>query len=338
MTISEPTTSLNAPIGGARIVSWGAIFSGVFIAAALYLALLILGTGLGFAVVSPWNFQDYSSGAIGTSALVWIIVTQIISSGGGGYIAGRLAPDQCNTANQQVRGTHFYHMAHGMVVWALSSIAIALLLGSAASNILSGGSAAVAAVGKGAGMGIGAGTYFVGNSLLLSDKNGSEMHSSGSVDGDGFISYALDSLLRPQSESDNGSEGQRASAANTNRNSDTQNSNAQKKEIARIFISSLQNNEMSDTDKKYVAQLVSERTGMSQAEARKRIDETMEQMHTTLKKAEGQAKEMLDSARTAMAVAALWSFFTLLIGALVAAGAACYGGGWAQRRFARSQK
>jgi hypothetical protein len=35
-------------------VSWGAVSAGAFVAAALSLALLALGTGIGFSSVSPW--------------------------------------------------------------------------------------------------------------------------------------------------------------------------------------------------------------------------------------------------------------------------------------------
>jgi len=35
-------------------VSWGAVIAGAFVAAALSLALLALGTGVGFSTVSPW--------------------------------------------------------------------------------------------------------------------------------------------------------------------------------------------------------------------------------------------------------------------------------------------
>src|ERR1019366_8545105 len=36
-------------------VSWGAVVAGAFVAAALSLALLALGTGIGLSAVSPWT-------------------------------------------------------------------------------------------------------------------------------------------------------------------------------------------------------------------------------------------------------------------------------------------
>jgi hypothetical protein len=46
-------------------VSWGAVIAGAFVAAALSLALLALGTGVGFSAVSPWANAGASSSAIG---------------------------------------------------------------------------------------------------------------------------------------------------------------------------------------------------------------------------------------------------------------------------------
>jgi len=336
MTTSEQTTVSTVPSGGVRVVSWGAIFSGVLIAAVVYLALLALGTGLGF-IIAPWNFQEYASGTIGMAALLWITLTQLISSGGGGYIAGRLTPDEGSIGDQKIQGTGFFYAAHGLVMWALSSIAIAFLLGTAASSILSGASWVV---GSGAGAGIGAGAAYITRAISAADRNKDEIgemssSSSGSslVSEDGILNYALDALFRPQLSPNTGSEGQRASTGNMrDSNGSMQPSNAQRKEIARIFISSIQKNEMSEADKKYVAQLVAQRTGMSQADALNSVDAALEQIHTTLNKTKEQVKEALDSARKAAVVAALWSFATLLCGALIAAGAACYGGSWNRRR------
>ena len=79
-----------AALGVDHAVAWGAIFAGAAAAAALSLVLLLLGTGLGLASVSPWTREGLSAGALGITAIVWLSVTQILASGMGGYIAGRL--------------------------------------------------------------------------------------------------------------------------------------------------------------------------------------------------------------------------------------------------------
>src|ERR1700735_987919 len=71
-------------------VSWPAIFAGGLAALALSLVLLILGSGLGFATMSPWSNAGASAAALSLSAVIWLIVMQWASAGVGGYITGRL--------------------------------------------------------------------------------------------------------------------------------------------------------------------------------------------------------------------------------------------------------
>src|ERR1700674_5960002 len=71
-------------------VSWAAVIAGAFVAAALSLILLALGTGVGLSSVSPWSNVGASTSTVSSIAIVWLIVTQIIASTMGGYLAGRL--------------------------------------------------------------------------------------------------------------------------------------------------------------------------------------------------------------------------------------------------------
>jgi hypothetical protein len=73
--------------------------------------------------------------------------------------------------------------------------------------------------------------------------------------------------------------------------------------------------QISQEDRTYMAQVVAARTGLSQDEAQKRVDQTI-----------AQAKEAADKARKAALAAGLWSAVALLAGALAAAFAATEGG------------
>src|ERR1700750_3028287 len=70
--------------------SWGAIFAGAVVAVALSVVLLTLGAGLGFASVSLYSGEGASASGVSVAALIWLIVTQWLSAGVGGYVAGRL--------------------------------------------------------------------------------------------------------------------------------------------------------------------------------------------------------------------------------------------------------
>src|SRR6185436_1803350 len=69
----------------ASAVSWGAVT-----AAAVSLLLLLLGSGLGLTVISPWSATNPSLTSIAATALIWLIVVHWIGSAVGGFLAGRL--------------------------------------------------------------------------------------------------------------------------------------------------------------------------------------------------------------------------------------------------------
>jgi hypothetical protein len=97
-------------------------------------------------------------------------------------------------------------------------------------------------------------------------------------------------------------------------------------EVTRIFTNALAAGKLPPEDARYVAQVVSQRTGLSQPEAEKRVNETFANLQAKLKEAETAAKEAADKARKASAAAALLLFISLLIGAFLASLCAVYGG------------
>jgi len=128
-------------------VSWGAIFAGAAAAAALSLILILLGFGLGFSAVSPWANHGISAKGLGISTIVWLALTQILASGLGGYIAGRLRVKWANLHGDEV---YFRDTAHGFLAWAVATLVTATLVVGSVSSIVSGGVQAGASVASGA--------------------------------------------------------------------------------------------------------------------------------------------------------------------------------------------
>ena len=64
----------------ASAISWAAIFGGGIVAASTTLVLVLIGTGLGFAMVSPWPNSGSSAATFTVVAGVWLIVMQWLSS------------------------------------------------------------------------------------------------------------------------------------------------------------------------------------------------------------------------------------------------------------------
>jgi hypothetical protein len=114
-------------------VSWGAVLAGAAAACALTLLLLSLGMGLGFAVVSPWGSQGVSATSFEIGTGLYFIVMAMISSGLGGYLAGRLRRRWIGLETTEVQ---FRDTAHGFLAWAVASIVGAMLLASPASTLV----------------------------------------------------------------------------------------------------------------------------------------------------------------------------------------------------------
>jgi hypothetical protein len=120
-------------------VSWAAVIGGAFDCAALSLILLALGAGLGLSTVSPFSNVGASASTIGTAAILWLIVMQVLSSAMGGYLAGRLRTKWTNVHGDEV---YFRDTAHGFLAWAVALVITAAFLSSAATAMV--GSATVA--------------------------------------------------------------------------------------------------------------------------------------------------------------------------------------------------
>ncbi len=165
-TFGEAVVGNNSNASG---VTWGAVIAGAAVAAALSLALLALGTGIGLSAVSPWGNAGASASMIGWTAILWLVLMQLIACSIGGYLAGRLRTKWVNIHTHEV---YFRDTAHGFLVWALGLVVTAAFLTSAATSMIGGAARASAAT-----------------------TNGSEMVASG--DSLGANGYFADAMLRP---------------------------------------------------------------------------------------------------------------------------------------------
>src|ERR1700694_5944333 len=126
----EPVVRNEASSSG---VSWAAVIGGAAVAAATSLILLALGTGVGLSSVSPWSNAGASASAVGKTAIVWLIFSQIIASAMGGYLAGRLRTKWVSIHTDEV---YFRDTAHGFLVWAVGLVITAAFLASAGTSLV----------------------------------------------------------------------------------------------------------------------------------------------------------------------------------------------------------
>ena len=123
-------------------ISWPAVIAGVAVSAALSLVLLALGSGIGFASINPWaSSPDITTTRAATVAGVYLVMTAIIASAIGGYLAGRLRHLWTGVHSDEA---FFRDTAHGVVTWATATLASAAFLG-AVGTVIAGGAAGGAA-------------------------------------------------------------------------------------------------------------------------------------------------------------------------------------------------
>jgi len=269
-------------------VSWAAVIAGAVIAAALTLALFAGGTGLGFLSVSPWSGEGASAPAVGIGLIVWMLATQIVAYGIGGYVAGRLRTKWVDVHSDEV---YFRDTAHGFLVWALSAVVSAVLLGASIATLASGVAKAGAAVAAGAGTAATAAAAAGGG--------------DGMAQMQGYFSDALLRSERPDAGGDR---------------------NGAREEVGRIVAMSVARGSMTGEDRDYVVKVVAAQTGLEPAAAQRRVEQAVQNVKQAADDARQKAKEAADQARKAAAAFALWGFASMLIGAFVASLAATWGG------------
>ena len=244
--------------------SWGAILGGAFVIAAVGLLLLAIGAGFGLSSVSPWPNSGSSATTFVVMTAIWLVVLQWLSSGIGGYIAGRLRTSWAGLHTHEVS---FRDTTHGVVAWAVAAVLSAAVLAGAASGL-------VGSVASGTSQG--------------AARNPATAPSP----------YIVESLFRTN-RADMGEAGQDPRA-----------------EASRILASGLvPGSNVSDDDRTYLARLVEARTGRSQDEARRQVDDAITKVRQTA-----------DAARKATRDLALCTGFSMLIGAFIAGVAANIGG------------
>jgi hypothetical protein len=268
--------------------SWPAIFAGAFVAASVSLVLLTLGTGLGFAEISPWPGHGVSASTFAVTTAIWLVVMQWASSGVGGYITGRLRTRWIGTHTHEV---FFRDTAHGLVMWSVATVLVATVVATSMVSALQGGAHAVAG-----------GAQAAASAMSPGAASAAPGSPTGTAQAD---AYGVDKLFR---------------AANPSASSPG--SSDPRVEVGHIVANAWTTGGVSDDDRNYLAELVAARTGVSQADARKRVDEFAAQLQEAVTKAKAEA----DAARKAAAEAAIYTALSMLVGAFIACISAALGG------------
>ncbi|HLW23016.1 MAG TPA: hypothetical protein VKT22_01500 [Steroidobacteraceae bacterium] len=290
-TIDDRVADTSAAVAhGRSAASWPAIFAGAVVAISATLILVALGTGLGFAAISPWHNRGVSPAAFTVSAAIWLIVTQWLSAALGGYVAGRLRTRWVGTHTHEV---FFRDTAHGLITWSVATVVVAFALTSSLGAALSGG-ARVAADAAASGAA----------SAPAALAGGSPSPA---------LLYGMDRLFRPASGTSGPASGGPEALVDLD----------PRFEASHIIANALANGgKVPEADRAYLADLVAAHTGASGAEAQRRVDDFIAQAV----EADNKARAAADAARKSAAETAIFTALAMLIGAFIASVSAALGG------------
>lgn len=266
-------------VRGTSPAAWPAIIAGAFVSAGTSLIMLALGSGLGFAEVSPWANRGVSAATFTVTMAIWLIATQWVSAFLGGYIAGRLRTTWTGTHTHEV---FFRDTANGLVMWAVSTIFITAVVASSA----------VSAFGVG-------------------------VHSAANVASGAGSAYGIDRLFR-QAPSATGTATSAATGTATSAAAPSSSADS-RAEAARILANATLAGSMPDADRTYLSQLVAVRTGVAPEEAQKRVDELMSDALSAEAKIKEEADRARETAAEAAIYTALSLLIGAFIASVAAA-------------------
>ncbi len=105
-------------------LSWSAIWAGAFVAVAASILLGLAAAGIGYNVGLPGLATRASLKAFEPTVGAGGILIQVLASALGGYVAGRTRTVWTTLHDDE---SHFRDTAHGLVTWAVASVAMVLL-------------------------------------------------------------------------------------------------------------------------------------------------------------------------------------------------------------------
>jgi hypothetical protein len=276
---------VSAIVDAQTAVSWPAIAAGAVAAAALALVLIAFGAGLGLSAVSPWSDSGISASSFKTGSGIYLVVVAVMSSAIGGYLAARLRTKWVGVHNHEA---FFRDTAHGFLAWAFATLLGASALSSATAYLANGTAA-----------GLGGAASQTTRSVNPADIYVDKLFRAGPP---------MQAAPVPPSSTDSGATNVAAPAGT--------NSGQSRAEVLRLWTASFRDNQdLSAADKAYVAQIVAARTGLSQADADRRVNDVLTE-----------AKTAADDGRKRAAKLSFWLTAAMLFGAFAASLAAVEGG------------
>jgi hypothetical protein len=284
-----PTVSRSAVLQAANHVDWQAVIAGAVGASAISVLLLGFGGAIGLSLTSARPYAGLSASLMALLITLWFAVVHVGSFAAGGYLAARL---RASTSAGAAKGApnverEFRDGAHGFLVWALGTLlGAALIAGS------------IVAVGKGTAE---VAASAAGASATVVSRSAGQMSTVPDP-----LGYAVDTLLR------------RTVTPATATGAAVPRDEFVTAEIGRILIMGTHDGALNPIDRQHLVSLVAQRTGLPQAEADKRFEETWIRYRSLRAEAETKVRDAAEKARRMAVITAFLAAAVSLAG-LVAA-------------------
>jgi len=273
-------------------VDWPAVFAGIVLASAISLVLLTFGAALGLSFTNFRGMPNTAPIWAAIAAASWLLWVQVSSMMAGGYLTGRMRRRFHDASEHE---SDVRDGSHGLIVWAG-----AMILGAIVA--VSGVGAVASAVGNAVGTVTTAASNVASNPQVTGAATNA---ASNALDPN---AYFTDTLFRVPAGT-TAPQNAAASAADV------------RAEAGRILVSEATGTVSAD-DKTYLAQLVSQQTGMPQDQASARVDQTLKAVDD----AKAKAVDAAETARKTAVVAAFLTAAAFLVSAVGAYWAAMKGG------------
>lgn len=265
---------------GTSYVEWGAVVAGALAASAISFVLLTAGAAIGLSLISPYGGESYAKTAA-TMAVFWSVAVPILAFLVGGYIAGRMRSAWPDASSEE---TQFRDGMHGLLVWSLGIVAAGVLA------FLAAGTAAQSTAQVAAGAASNESTTL---SPTIDTMFGATMPAPEAANPAGTPPGAAPAI------------GERGTVPEAD----------VRAMMARTLVAAAGAGQLTPAQKRTLGQVVAERTGVSQPEAERRVDQGFKD-----------AMSALETARKAAVLTALVTATALLVGLLAAWYAAKNGG------------
>jgi hypothetical protein len=337
MTIPAELDVVVAPDNEASgsYVDWPAIIAGIVLASAISILMLTFGSAVGLSFTNFNARPDVSPIFLGIAAASWLLWVQISSFMAGGYLTGRLRKRHGDATEEE---SDVRDGAHGLLVWGGALIVGAVLavggIGATANAVGSAVATATTAASNAAGAAaeaIDPNAYFIDTLYRPAPTTTEAPAAEGAA---ATTETPAATAETPAAGTETPAAGTAATttpaAPATSAAPATQAAapvapaadlEAVRGETGRIFAQAALG-ELPESDRTYLAQLVSQQTGLSEEEAAARVDEVV----TAIDTAKAEAAETAEAARRTTVIAAFLIAASLLVSAIGAFWAAQTGG------------